>query len=124
MTRMILAIATVAVFLQQTSAQKPVINRVYGPADRSCGAWTSGTPVTSAGTGGEGNRDSYLLWVEGYLSGAATALSTYSIKVADTDIEGIQTWMTNYCLQHPLDSIQVASSFLVVELGKRAQVIP
>ncbi len=59
-------------------------------------------------------RTSYLLRVEGYLSGASTVLSSReSIELADTDAMAIQGWMTKYCSDHPLDSLQLAAMSLV-----------
>ena len=88
----------------------------YGPAGASCGSWTAGTPV-SATSEGSGNRASYMLWTEGYVTGAGYVLAARdSILLADTDMQGIQTWMTKYCTDHPLDSLLVAATQLVVEL--------
>jgi hypothetical protein len=59
--------------------------KAYGPAGASCGAWMAGTPVAPQGTGGAGNREGYLLWTEGYVSGAGYVLAGRdSILLMDT----------------------------------------
>ena len=118
----IAAIAILALLAQRghVRAAQNAVGKVYGPALSSCGSWAAGSPISSTSSG-TGDRYSYLLWVEGYVSGAGSILaSRESILLADTDAQGIQSWMTKYCTDHPVDSLQVAATRLVLELSTSA----
>jgi len=118
MVRVVMVIL-VASLLQQGGraiAQKST-GRVYGPALSSCGSYTITPPLSDTSI-----RASYLLWVEGYVSGASTVLSSReSIELADTDPAGIEAWITKYCTDHPLSSLQLAATTLVLELIDHAK---
>jgi hypothetical protein len=91
--------------------------RVYGPALTSCGSFVATPPLSDTSI-----RTSYMLWVQGYVSGASTVLSSReAIELADTDTPGIEAWIMKYCTDNPLDSLQVASTSLVLELIARAK---
>lgn len=86
---------------------------VYGPSTNgvhdSCGAWTSANPST---------REAYDWWAMGFISGAGYAATA---KLAATDADGLEAWMTKYCVDHPLDPIVKAATTLVNELKARAR---
>jgi hypothetical protein len=85
----------------------------YGPFATSCGTWTAARTAAT--------RVEYVLWVEGFLTGAGTVLARQKIPVATTDSNGIEAWLTTYCAGHPIDSIDVAAETLVLELAERAK---
>jgi hypothetical protein len=103
----------------QTAAYTPPS---YGPAYASCGSWTAGSPVilSPPRSNGTGDRGIFLIWVEGFVTGAGFA-GPENIKTATTDADGIQGWVTKYCTDHPLDSLLVAAASLVAELRTRAK---
>lgn len=115
----LLAVAVVCLVSQReghVQAAQDKAPKAYGPAGASCGSWTAGTAI-SATSEGTGNRSAYMLWTEGYVSGAGYVLAGRdSVVIADTDMQGIQTWMTKYCSDHPLDTLLVAATNLVVQL--------
>jgi hypothetical protein len=114
MLRATFALLLVLLIIQETNsgAAQPTTGMVYGPAGSSCGAYSASPPLPETSI-----RVHYLIWVEGYISGAATVLSSReSIELANTDPAGIEAWMNKYCSNHPIDSLQLAATNLVLEL--------
>jgi len=60
-------------------------------------------------------------WVGGYL----TAVNRYVVKGKDvsagTDADGRMLWIVNFCRSNPLETLEQATSALVVELRRRAR---
>src|SRR3990167_5530946 len=119
MTRysVIIVLLVLALALQdgQLHAGQSTSFMVYG-ATQSCGTWTAENQRSSA--------DARLLswWVLWYVSGASVTLAAIAnIPLAETDSAGIEGWITKYCADHPLDSLQVAAANLIVELRTRAK---
>ena len=78
---------------------------VYGPTDKSCGAWT-------ASSGSE--REALTWWTLGFVSGADFQRTKH---LAQTDSKGIEGWVDKYCAEHPLATFLKAMVDLVAELG-------
>src|SRR4051794_16982599 len=72
--------------------------RALGPGvGVSCGVWLE------ARTDAEGPLVFGLLsWVLGYISGAAVYGSVGDV-LRDTDLDGVATWLDNYCRAHPAE---------------------
>ncbi len=84
---------------------------IYGPVTDSCGTWTAEIQRSTV------NATVLRWWMLGYISGASAALATVAdIALAETDTDGIHGWITKYCTEHPLDSLQTAGAMLLVEL--------
>ncbi len=79
---------------------------VYGPADVSCGQFTS-----ALGT----RRATYEWWALGFLSGVGWTRAG-EVRLKDTDSEGAIAWVAKYCAEHPLDMVVDAAKSLVAEL--------
>jgi hypothetical protein len=103
--RTILIIAALLAAVPKTEAAD-----VIGNGAASCGEWTSNHRQT----------DSMSLTDEAWLAGY---LSAYSINVAnDIDLpdQGARnSWVSNYCRNHPLDMIYMAADQLIDALLKR-----
>ncbi len=56
-------------------------------------------------------------WLDGYLSGVAVARNIDFLKGVDDTT--IQSWMNNYCSDHPSDLVGYAADAFSVELVKR-----
>jgi len=98
-------LATSIVFAQQgpsTGFQS------YGFGTFSCENW-----LTARGGPDGLQKTSNTAWVLGFVSGAGWA-GPGPLKTADVDT--IESWMDNYCRDHRLDAITIASEALVLEL--------
>lgn len=117
------------------SAQQPTVH--VGAGASSCGEWVAVV---------DNNQESNILkhamfvsWVQGYLYGAAVAMTqqadgfnsdfeasrarfgTDSGMVYDPpDADAVTYWITNFCRQHALDRITVASVALFTEIYNKA----
>jgi hypothetical protein len=80
---------------------------------RSCGRWTDDRRQ------GALDMDADEFWVSGFLSGVNFSRATDGKSGSlgsGTDQPGLYAWIDNYCQQHPLDDIAVATIELVYEL--------
>jgi len=88
-------------------AQRPA--KIYGHGLLTCGRWTAarsdgGDPV---------EKQDMTVWADGYVS----AISVHDPHLRETDVAGMESWLDNYCREHPLDIFQVAVQHLVFELN-------
>lgn len=103
--------ATVLAAVSIISAQVGVANAldVVGAWTASCGRWTKH----------QGDEFPALIdgaWLAGYLS----AFSIYSGDEVDLpDVGARNSWVSDYCRNHPHDRIYVAADELILELVKR-----
>ncbi len=97
------------------AAQDPLI-KFYGVSSDSCGVWTADSADRTSL-----RAQVQKWWVLGFVSGASTILATdNNVAIAETDVPGIEGWITKYCSDHPLDKIATATMKLVGELRARA----
>lgn len=88
---------------------------VLGPGNSSCGTWT------------EDRKEHDLLaiedasWVQGFISGYNLFGPGSGNVTASTDSDGTMAWIDNYCVSHPLDSLDAATQNLIFELKSRRQ---
>ena len=86
---------------------------VLGIGAHSCGTW---------GADRKANGWAAVIdeaWVVGFLSAYNLLGPGPDDITAGSDINGATGWMDNYCAQHPLDTISVATQALINELNKR-----
>jgi hypothetical protein len=58
-------------------------------------------------------------WVIGYLTGFnAYGRGSGNVSLG-TDAEGLFAWITNYCQQYPLKTLENAAEALIIELTER-----
>jgi hypothetical protein len=82
---------------------------VVGP-NVSCGDWTKY----------DGSRKRWLLWVDGVLTGWNIGDDgSPDFITKNTPPSGWEAWLTNYCVQNPLDPLMRAVWALHGELVKR-----
>jgi len=63
---------------------------------------------------GNTNRAAQHMWLLGWVSAAGK----YNVRpLKETNGEGIELWVTQYCQQHPIDSLPDAATALVLELA-------
>jgi hypothetical protein len=112
----LVTIFVVGALLQRSdlsAAQSPPI-KFYGLYSESCRMWTAELPRRASV-----QVQGQTWWVLGFVSGASAILSTErDITMASSDIEGITTWITKYCSDHPIESIPTAAMKLVGELRR------
>lgn len=106
-----LMVVSIVAVSNSSNAQPPIL---FGVGGESCGSWASGK--TSAV-----DVTAHSQWLWGYIS----AFNVYQYPdhgdvAYGTDWQGLAAWMDNYCLAHPLDTIQSAALNLIVELRGRA----
>lgn len=104
----VLACATVST--GAAKAQPPYKDRgfmLYGPTGVSCGKF-------AAVKGHE--HELYEWWALGVVSGAGLF---WSVELSRSDSEGILGWIDKYCVEHPIDTLMVATTALVRELADR-----
>ena len=82
--------------------------RAYGATGKSCGVWTMAL---------DDQRVVYEWWVLGFISGADYSRS--GPMMGETDAPGVNAWITQYCADHPLDTMAKAAIELVRELRAR-----
>jgi hypothetical protein len=90
---------------------QPLQSRYLG--EISCGAWPKTLPVTHT------EKALPLNLVLGILFGRASLSGIDTLAMAD--VYSIGAWMDNYCREHPLVDIIMATYVLEAELRKRAQ---
>jgi hypothetical protein len=76
---------------------------VYGTGAASCGRWLEMRRAD--------NYYAYGNWVLGYISAKSEHL-----RLKDSDSDAMAAWMDKYCAEHPLDTIQKGTVFLLKEL--------
>ena len=112
-----LALITAAIALPQISKAE---YSIIGIGNNSCGYWTE--------QHAKDNTLAHVLdqWLGGYFSGfdAATIVLAEEREWAGnisrgTDFSGLKAWVSNYCMDNPLDKIFKAAVSLVVDLVKR-----
>jgi hypothetical protein len=109
MRRYVIAAAMLAASTMSANADK---YRTYGVGTQSCGYWTKNV---------QPRGDDYFIvmaWVLGFVSGVGYAGDDI---LQLTDADALESFVTNYCLAHPLDHVSAASRALVGELARRAQ---
>ncbi len=84
---------------------------VLGVGNRSCGAWTSDRKDNGWPTLVE------LSWVEGFITAMDNNNAKINTAMHATDSDGIASWIDNYCVAHPLDSLSAASEALAIEMA-------
>jgi len=92
------------------SAQAPrkQIFDSYGPSRISCATWVSQIGI---------ERTALRWWVLGFVTGTSREMSLhYDAMLTSSDAEGLEGWVTKYCVDHPLDDIVTAAMRLVDEL--------
>jgi hypothetical protein len=99
------AILALAVTISTAQAQEG--RTVIGPLQFSCGKWVKAPRQT-------GERFQLEKWVSGYLSGLNMQSDTDFLR--DRDVDGLTTWIDNYCRRNPLQPITRAIYELVQEL--------
>ena len=87
-------------------------NLIIGFGTASCGSWTEGQKQK------ERLADAQQQWLLGYVSAFNLQSSVDYLK--GTDAPGLLSWISQYCAQNPLDTIQVAADALVIEVRRRA----
>jgi hypothetical protein len=86
---------------------------VLGTGAHSCGTWVADRKAN----GWAAVIDE--AWVVGFLSAYNLLGPSPDDITAGSDVNGATGWMDNYCTQHPLDTISVATQALINELNKR-----
>ena len=106
-----LAVVVATILSQQNSAamQRGAYTQ-YGNYKVSCGTLTSSSGL---------QKDAYIAWLMGFVSGAGYGYSMGGTTLADTDYRGGAAWIEKYCSEHPLDEIVGAAIALVKELAAR-----
>jgi hypothetical protein len=86
---------------------------VLGPGIISCGTWTGEDPIPLS-------HYQHQAWVLGFVTGFNFfGLQSDKDVSLGTDNEGITRWITQYCADHPLDTVAKAAVNLVAELQRR-----
>lgn len=84
---------------------------VIGFNDMSCGAWTS--------SAGKNDRDVYLFWIRGFVSGFNYAHPRKEISFQDMpNQETLALYVDKYCREKPLSPFIGASVELTKELSR------
>ena len=116
MRRALIALITL-VLLDATGMQAHSDNRggftVLGIGNKSCGSWVSDRKSKS----GVDLID--VAWALGFLSAYNQFGPEPDDVTAQTDVNGIAGWIDNYCTDHPLDTVSLATQALINELNKR-----
>jgi hypothetical protein len=78
----------------------------------SCGTWTQGRKSTDDAL--QFSRESFVL---GFMSAIARLFLPVGSSLSEgTDVEGLFSYIDNYCAAHPLDNLAAASEVLSREL--------
>ena len=77
----------------------------------SCGDWVKNVREKNL------SEDLQSIWLNGYLSGAASASGDDVLKGAST--ASLLLWVTNYCNINPLENSSAAGNELFLELKKK-----
>jgi hypothetical protein len=116
MIKVLLTVAAFATFISasaQARSDKTGHYTVLGNGNSSCGQWIADRKEN----GWLARMDE--TWVQGFL----TAYNLYDTGPDNVtkgiDSAGVNTWIDNYCAEHPLDSTESAAQALIVELTIR-----
>ncbi len=100
-----LLVAVLVVFSVGMPANaQPNAGFVYGLGSDSCGTWNTDRHDFTT-------HLAQFSWVEGFVTGVT--LVTPTVKSRDTDADGMEQWMDQYCQQHPLTRLIGASEALL-----------
>jgi hypothetical protein len=113
MIRFLSAIAVVFLTGTHVAARDAPVG--LGQASISCGTWMADKRSPALATTDNA-------WVLGFIS----AFNLYMLNVDDdvahgTDNKGLLSWIDTYCVAHPLDSLESATSSLIIELIKKTR---
>jgi hypothetical protein len=97
--------------IQAATGQKQ--SMIYGSGTRSCGSWVDFKTLSKVSDEQKWAAGNGIQWVEGFVSGVGWA-DRYKQK--ETDMEGINAFITKYCLEHPLADIAEAAQKLTLDL--------
>jgi hypothetical protein len=94
-----------------TAQRRGEFNQV-GNFGVSCGTFTASEGL---------QRQGYVAWLTGFVSGASYAYSMEGLRLAETDFGGVGGWIEKYCTEKPLDPMASAGTRLVDELRARGR---
>ncbi len=97
---------------KDSAPPQPVLSWAVGGKLMSCRSWIANKPA--AGQVETLSRIAPMNWLYGFMSGEAAA-SKQNI-LGDLHPSAIGDWLDNYCLAHPQDDIQKASTVLAGDL--------
>ena len=121
---LMLAALGYALLANVAAVAEPQRYGVLGDGNTSCGTWTRDR--TGAGVYDRASANFHLVWVLGFLTGMNYHLTTNGQRVGNithgTDVEGLFSWIDNYCRQHPLDTISNAAEGLYGALLQKGAV--
>jgi hypothetical protein len=105
---LICVVLLAAVSVVAAPAGRAQARDVIGHGGFSCGQWT------------EHQRDQFFALIDGaWLAGYLSAYSMYGDQVDLPDQPARNSWVSNYCRNHPLDPIYTAADHLIIELVTR-----
>ena len=90
---------------------------VYGIGQSSCGKWVKAVNEERSSTRYQ-SFDSYISWINGYLSGHSYLLAERGQKLTEVDDDTVELFITQHCLANPLDYIIQP----VIDLSKKLTV--
>ena len=103
-------------FSLTTQAADRGLYQSYGLGNKSCGRFVAAKDGAQTSEIDESDRFAMLSWVQGYLTRYnVSSPDTYSIT-GNTDTDGIELWLYNYCKANPLLSISDGAEVLVLTL--------
>lgn len=109
-------VASLSISTAMAQAKYPLI----GAGASSCGKWNA----TFADKENIVGRFQFTSWVQGYLSGMNQALSIVSTErklLLLPDPDALESFVSNHCAAHPLESVSEASFALFMAVTKRRQ---
>ncbi len=109
-----IAVVMFATDIPTRTQQNPevTLGTIYGAGSDSCGEWTTDQQL----------RHAFMEWIEGYVTGLDSMRALLQLTpLRRTDSAGIEQFVNNYCLQHPLDRLIRAGNALAKELLPTAQ---
>jgi hypothetical protein len=89
--------------------------RVWGAGTVSCGEWTKNRSPSELEPAAQMSN-----WLLGFITGYNAYRSETPDIASTTDMAGLEGWIDNYCLHHPLDPLFQAAGALLVELRDKA----
>jgi hypothetical protein len=109
-------LAAVLIFASVARAEG-VDTWIVGNGLGSCGSWIQERRTSSV------KAEVLGAWVTGFLTGANSVIKGASKRdiLKARDVQGLWSWIDNYCGAHPLDSIAQAAAELTAELSRRVK---
>lgn len=106
------AVAMSLCFADESLAGTRENSMVLGAGTLACSQWTARSRTVP---------DSYIMmsWIHGYVSAYNFLYWPSGDITAQTDSAGIAVSLDNYCAAHPLDTLGVATTSLLVDLAAR-----